>query len=334
MIENHMIGRRDDVLITLTRTSHPPQDYRMSNEVDEVVSRVATIILGKQHQLRLAMACLLARGHLLIEDLPGVGKTTLAHALATILGLHYQRIQFTSDLLPADILGVSIYNRESGGFQFHPGPVFSHIVLADEINRATPKTQSALLEAMEEQQVTVEGETRRLPQPFFVIATQNPLYQIGTFPLPESQLDRFLMRIELGYPDAQSERVLLRGKDRRELLAGIAPALSAARLLEVQSQVESVHVSDVLLDYLQALLDHSRLAPNFQTGLSPRAGLALLHSARAWAFLEGRDMVLPEDLQTVLPAVIGHRLQPATEHAGTLSVTERMRLFLDSVPVP
>ena len=320
--------------MTLTRTSRAPQDYRMSADIDEVISRVATIILGKQHQLRLALACLLARGHLLIEDLPGVGKTTLAHALATTLGLHYQRIQFTSDLLPADILGVSIYNRDSGGFQFHPGPVFSHIVLADEINRATPKTQSALLEAMEEQQVTVEGETRRLPQPFFVIATQNPLHQIGTFPLPESQLDRFLMRIELGYPDDQAERTLLQGEDRRKLLAVIAPALSAGRLLEVQSRVDTVHVSDALLDYLQALLGYSRTAPYYQNGLSPRAGLALLHSARAWAFLEGRDLVLPEDLQTVLPAVIGHRLQPATELAEGLSVMERMRLFLESVPVP
>jgi len=306
----------------------------MSTDIDEVISRVATIILGKQHQLRLALACLLARGHLLIEDVPGVGKTTLAHALATILGLHYQRIQFTSDLLPADILGVSIYNRDSSGFQFHPGPVFSHIVLADEINRATPKTQSALLEAMEEQQVTVEGETRRLPQPFFVIATQNPLHQIGTFPLPESQLDRFLMRIELGYPDDQAERALLQGEDRRKLLDGIAPALSAGRLLEVQSQVDGVYVSDALLDYLQALLGYSRRAPHYQNGLSPRAGLALLHSARAWAFLEGRDLVLPEDLQTILPAVIGHRLQPATEHVEDLSVMERMRLFIDSVPVP
>jgi len=306
----------------------------MNADIDEVISRVATIILGKQHQLRLALACLLARGHLLIEDLPGVGKTTMAHALATTLGLHYQRIQFTSDLLPADILGVSIYNRDSGGFQFHPGPVFSNIVLADEINRATPKAQSALLEAMEERQVTVEGETRRLPQPFFVIATQNPLHQIGTFPLPESQLDRFLMRIELGYPDDQAERILLQGEDRRKLLDGIAPALSPERLLEVQSQVDTVHVSDALLDYLQALLGYSRRAPHYQNGLSPRAGLALLHSARAWAFLEGRDLVLPEDLQIVLPAVISHRLQPMTEFVEDLSVMERIRLFLDSVPVP
>ena len=329
-----MLWRHDGARMTLTRTLRSPQDHHMSADIDEAISRIATIILGKQHQLRLALACLLARGHLLIEDLPGVGKTTMAHALARTLGLHYQRIQFTSDLLPADILGVSIYNRDSGGFQFHPGPVFSHIVLADEINRATPKTQSALLEAMEEQQVTVEGETRRLPQPFFVIATQNPLYQIGTFPLPESQLDRFLMRIELGYPDDQAERILLQGEDRRKLLDGIAPALSAGRLQEVQSQVDTVHVSDALLDYLQALLAYSRRAPHFQNGLSPRAGLALLHSARAWAFLEGRELVMPEDLQIVLPAVIGHRLQPVTEHAEDLSVMEWMRLFLESVPVP
>jgi MoxR-like ATPase len=306
----------------------------MSSEVDEIVSRVGTIILGKRHQLRLALACLLARGHLLIEDLPGVGKTMLAHALATTLGLHYQRIQFTSDLLPADILGVSVYDRESGSFQFHPGPVFSHLVLADEINRATPKTQSALLEAMEEYQVTVEGETRPLPRPFFVIATQNPLYQIGTFHLPESQLDRFLMRIELGYPDDQSERMLLQGEDRRKLLKAIAPVLSTERLLELQSRVDTVHASDALLDYLQALLGFSRRAPHYQNGLSPRAGLALLHSARAWAFMEGRDLVLPEDLQAVLPAVIGHRLQPATEQSGSLSDMECARLFLASVPVP
>jgi MoxR-like ATPase len=306
----------------------------MSSEIDEVVSRAGTIILGKQHQIRLAMACLLARGHLLIEDLPGVGKTTLAHALATILGLHYHRIQFTSDLLPADILGVSIYNRDSASFQFHPGPVFAHIVLADEINRATPKTQSALLEAMEERQVTVEGETRPLPQPFFVIATQNPFYQIGTFPLPESQLDRFLMRIDLGYPDDQSERLLLQGRDRRELLGEMAPVLSPARLLEVQLRVDSVYASEALLDYLQALLGYSRRAPYYHTGLSPRAGLGLLQSGRAWAYLEGRDMVVPEDLQTVFPAVVGHRLLPSTEHAEILSAAERTRLFLEAVPVP
>jgi MoxR-like ATPase len=306
----------------------------MNPEIGEVISRVGAIVLGKPYQLRLALTCLLARGHLLIEDLPGVGKTILAHALATTLGLHYQRIQFTSDLLPADILGVSMYNRESGGFQFHAGPVFSHIVLADEINRATPKTQSALLEAMEEHQVTVEGETRRLPRPFFVIATQNPLTQIGTFPLPESQMDRFLMRIELGFPDEQSERVLLQGADRRKLLDETAPVLSPQRLLELQSQVDTVHVSEALLDYLQALLAYSRRVPDYHSGLSPRAGLALLHSARAWAFLEGRDLVLPEDLQVVFPAVVGHRLEPATEQSEVLALAERVRLFLASVPIP
>lgn len=292
------------------------------------------IILGKEQQLRLALTCLLARGHLLIEDLPGVGKTTLAHALATVLGLHYQRIQFTSDLLPADILGVSIYNRDTSDFQFHPGPVFSHIVLADEINRATPKTQSALLEAMEEHQITIEGETRELPQPFLVIATQNPLYQIGTFPLPESQLDRFLMCIELGYPDADAERRLLQGDDRRNLLAGVQPVMSASELLKLQHQVDDIHAADALLDYLQALLEFSRLSPQYQNGLSPRAGLALLHSAKAWALLAGRDLVLPEDLQTVLPAVVGHRLQPAGDQTEPLTGNEGVRLLLESVPVP
>ena len=216
--------------------------------VDSALARLGEIILGKDQQLQLAMACLLARGHLLIEDLPGVGKTTLAHALAGVLGLHYQRIQFTSDLLPADILGISIYSRDSGGFQFHPGPVFSNIVLADEINRATPKTQSALLEAMEERQVTVEGETRPLDEPFFVIATQNPAHQVGTFPLPESQLDRFMMRIELGYPDAASERRLLAGDDRRTLLAGVKPVMTPDDLMQLQAQVDRVHTSDPILD--------------------------------------------------------------------------------------
>jgi MoxR-like ATPase len=305
----------------------------MSRILDTVIDQLGQIILGKQHQLRLALACLLARGHLLIEDLPGVGKTTLAHALASVLGLHYQRIQFTSDLLPADILGVSIYERDSGSFRFHPGPVFSNIVLADEINRATPKAQSALLEAMEEHQVSIEGETRPLPHPFFVIATQNPAHQVGTFPLPESQLDRFLMSIELGYPDNAAERLLLQGADRRKLLAGIEPVLSTAQLQELQEQVDSVHAADALLDYLQALLDHSRQSPHYQHGLSPRAGLALLHSAKAWSFLHGRDMVLPEDLQAVLPAVIGHRLQPSNDQSEPLSSGERVQRMIAAVPV-
>src|SRR5688572_14429102 len=235
----------------------------MAREIDRVVGQVGGIILGKELQIRLALACLLARGHLLIEDIPGVGKTTLAHALATSLGLSFQRVQFTSDLLPADILGVSIYNRDSGSFQFHPGPIFTQVVLADEVNRATPKAQSALLEAMEEHQVTTEGETRRLPQPFFVIATQNPSYQVGTFPLPESQLDRFLMRIELGYPGADAERALLLGEDRRDLLAALKPAMGPQHLAELQRSAHQIHASNALLDYVQALANHTRRTADY-----------------------------------------------------------------------
>ncbi|BAZ92621.1 hypothetical protein TspCOW1_25150 [Thiohalobacter sp. COW1] len=275
-----------------------------------VFSALNGIILGKEQSLRLALACLLARGHLLVEDLPGVGKTTLAHALAAVLGLDYQRIQFTSDLLPADILGISVFDRESGQFRFHPGPVFAQLVLADEINRATPKTQSALLEAMEEGQVTLEGATRALPEPFFVIATQNPTYQIGTFPLPESQLDRFLMRLHLGYPDAAAERELLAGVSRRELIRDQAPLLSPEQLAELQAAVARIHASPALLDYIQALLATSRDSGHYRSGLSPRAGLALLQGARAWALIDGRDHVLPDDIQAVLAAVVGHRLQP------------------------
>jgi MoxR-like ATPase len=282
-------------------------------QIEKIVSQVGSIILGKEQQIRLAIACLVARGHLLIEDIPGVGKTTLAHALATTLGLAFQRIQFTSDLLPADIIGVSIYNRDSGGFQFHSGPIFSQVVLADEVNRATPKAQSALLEAMEEHQVTTEGETRRLPEPFFVIATQNPSYQIGTFPLPESQLDRFLMRIHLGYPDGQAERALLQGEDRRSLLAGLTSSMSAADLARLQRDAQQIHVAPALLDYVQALAGYTRRASDYVNGLSPRAALALLHAARAWALMQGRGNVVPEDVQAVLPAVVGHRLVPTGE---------------------
>lgn len=281
----------------------------MSQSLHNVIRQAEHIILGKPRQIRLALTCLLAHGHLLIEDMPGVGKTTLAHVLARTLGLQFQRIQFTSDLLPADILGVSIFQRESGEFKFHPGPIFAQMILADEVNRATPKAQSALLEAMEEQQVTIEGTTRALPAPFFVIATQNPINQIGTFPLPESQLDRFLMRIQMGYPDAQAERGLLSGVDRREIIAHLEPQLDGTELLALQQRVKQVFVSPALLDYIQAILRHSRESARYTHGLSPRAGLALLSAARAWALLDERDAVTPEDVQAVLPGVVSHRLQ-------------------------
>ncbi|MDQ7073781.1 MAG: AAA family ATPase [Gammaproteobacteria bacterium] len=267
------------------------------------------IILGKRQQIRLAFCCLLANGHLLIEDRPGVGKTTLANTLARVLGLSHQRIQFTSDLLPADLLGCAIYQTENSQFHFHPGPIFHQLILADEINRTSPKTQSALLEAMEEQQVTVEGQTRPLDVPFFVIATQNPNQQSGTFPLPESQLDRFLMCISLGYPNPEAERRLLQGEDPRHKMAHLVNTLTPELLLQLQQQVNSVHASDALLDYLQHLLAFSRQTEHFIDGLSPRAGMGLLRAARAWALLEQRDYLLPEDLQAVLPAVVGHRLQ-------------------------
>src|SRR6267142_2223308 len=288
--------------------------------IDRVIEAAGQIILGKETQVRLALACLLARGHLLIEDLPGVGKTTLAHVLAKSLGLQFQRIQFTSDMLPADILGVSIYERDSGGFKFHPGPIFAQVILADEVNRATPKTQSALLEAMEEHQVTAEGETRKLPEPFFVIATQNPSEQVGTFPLPESQLDRFTMRIELGYPDRGAERALLTGTDRRDLLATLDPCMTPAELMELQASVQKIHVAPALLDYVQAIVEHTRRSPDYVAGLSPRAALAIVHTARAWAMLEGRDKVIPEDVQAILPGVAAHRLHPAHDSQRRVDV--------------
>jgi MoxR-like ATPase len=301
--------------------------------VEAAVAALNRIILGKEHQLRLCLACLFARGHLLIEDIPGVGKTTLAHALAATLGLTYQRIQFTSDLLPADITGVSVFDAETGQFRFHRGPVFSQLVLADEVNRATPKAQSALLEAMEEHQVTSDGTTYPMSEPFFVIATQNPVYQVGTFPLPESQLDRFLMRIELGYPEAKLERELLLGADRRDLLAALAPALTPQQLLRLQSDVPRVHASEALLDYVQAVARYTRQAGEFEAGLSPRAVIALLRAAQAWALMHGRPGVLPEDVQAVLPAVAGHRLA-ARDASRFRDAGQVGRHVLESVPVP
>ena len=305
----------------------------MAHPLHDVITQTEQVILGKPRQIRLALTCLLARGHLLIEDLPGVGKTMLAHALAKTLGLQFQRIQFTSDMLPADILGVSIYQRDSGDFKFHAGPIFAQMILADEVNRATPKTQSALLEAMEEHQVTSEGETRPLPVPFFVIATQNPTNQIGTFPLPESQLDRFLMRIQMGYPDTQSERGLLSGVDRREIIAKLSPQMESVELLALQKRVKAVFVSPALLDYVQAILSHTREETRYVHGLSPRAGLALLSAARAWALLDERDAVIPEDVQTVLPGVASHRLQAVGEYSKQ-STDVLVRELIEAVAIP
>ena len=309
-------------------------DPALFAKAENILQQANTIILGKAHALRLALACLLAGGHLLIEDLPGVGKTTLAHLLARLLGLQFQRIQFTSDMLPADILGVSVFERDSGGFTFHPGPIFAQLVLADEVNRATPKAQSALLEAMEEGQVSIDGVTRPLPRPFFVIATQNPLQQIGTFPLPESQLDRFLMRITLGYPDREAERELLRGSDRRQMIAALPAALTADELAALQQQVGRIQAADALIDYVQALAAHTRQSPDWHSGLSPRAALALLQAARAWALLAGRDHVLPEDVQAVLPAVALHRLRPANDALQRLDDHTQAQNLIQAVPLP
>lgn len=297
---------------------------------DKLIEQVGTILLGKQKQVRLAVCCLLARGHLLIEDLPGVGKTTLAQALMRATGLDYQRVQFTSDLLPADVLGVSIFDRKEGGFQFHPGPIFTQLLLVDEINRASPKTQSALLEAMAENQVTAEGETRPLPSPFFVIATQNPLFQSGTFPLPESQLDRFLMRISLGYPDAASERQLLTGQDPRMLLQKLQPAITEEQLLLLQARVDEVEARESVLDYLQRLIAFTRTDSHFAYGLSSRAALALLHCAKAWAMISGRDYVVPEDVQAVLEPVAAHRLRESQSGGDSRSLIAHL---LEDVPV-
>ena len=281
---------------------------RLKDHLRAAQAQVNSLVLGKQHEVRLAFVALLAGGHVLIEDLPGLGKTTLAHALAATLGLGFQRVQFTSDLLPADVVGVSVYDAGNRGFEFHPGPVFSNILLADEINRAPPRTQSALLEAMAEHQVTVDGTTRALPAPFFVIATQNPVDLSGTYPLPDSQLDRFLLRLSMGYPSAEAERMLLVGEDRRALIAQASPMLTEAEVLTLQQSVGAVHVSEALVAYVQALLARSRQHPGVRTGLSPRAGLALLRAARAHALLLGRSHVLPEDVQTLFVPLAAHRL--------------------------
>jgi MoxR-like ATPase len=298
-----------------------------------VFNRLNDIVLGKETELKLAMACLLAGGHLLIEDIPGVGKTTLAHALARVMGLNYQRIQFTSDLLPADILGASIFEADTGRFRFHKGPIFAQVVLADEINRATPKAQSALLEAMEERQVTADGITHALPEPFFVIATQNPNFQIGTFPLPESQMDRFLMRIELGYPEPALERKLLETRDRKRVASTLGAVLPPAELLELQKRIPEVFASPALLDYLQAITHYTRHQGNFKAGLSPRALLGLLSAAQAWGYMHGHEGVLPEDVQAVLPATIGHRLIPkeSSIFSGPLALG---RHIVETIPVP
>ena len=309
----------------LTALTIDPAQAR--NHIQQVVDRVSQVIVGKPEAIKLAVACLLAKGHLLFEDLPGVGKTTLSQALAKALGLQFRRVQFTSDLLPADILGASIFDRESSTFQFRPGPVFAQVLLADEINRATPKTQSALLEAMEEGQVTADGASYPLPEPFFVIATQNPTTQMGTFALPESQLDRFLMRLELGIPDREAERSMLMGENRREILRTLSPAMAAEELQALQQAVRNVHVAPALLDYLQDLLATSRRHGH---GLSPRGGIALLAASRAWALMNGRPMVIPEDIQSVAPSVIAHRLDHAVDGMTGREVTS---LVLEETPV-
>jgi MoxR-like ATPase len=308
-----------------------------SAAIKQTLEILNNVILGKEPQIKLAIACLLAKGHLLIEDLPGMGKTTLSHALAKTLGLSYNRIQFTSDIMPADILGVSIFEKENsqngeqhGTFRFHQGPIFSQLVLADEINRATPKAQSALLEAMEEGQVTIEGETRKLPSPFFVIATQNPVSQAGTFPLPESQLDRFLMRISIGYPDAKSEMELLTGIDRRDLVASLTRAISGEQLALMQQDASAVYASTTVLEYIQRIIHFTRYDGGYSYGLSPRAGLGLLRAAKAWAYIHQREHLIPEDVQAVLPAVIDHRLADAaqqSEHGVSAQVLQRIAVL-------
>ena len=310
----------------------PRMDQSLARQLSGLVDQISTIVVGKRPQIEDCVACLLAAGHLLIEDVPGVGKTTLAHALAVSLGLDFRRVQFTADLMPSDLIGVSVFERAKDTFVFHPGPVFAQVLLADEINRAGPKTQSALLEAMEEQQVSVENETRALPKPFFVIATQNPSDQLGTYPLPESQLDRFLLRITLGYPDRAAERELLAGGDRRHAALLLKPVLTPAQLQAAQQQVLAVRAAPPLLDYLQALIAATRSGAWFSQGLSPRAGMAALRVAKARALMGGRDYVAPDDLQAILPQAVAHRLVPVPG-AGRGPV-EQVRAMVEAVPIP
>lgn len=317
-----------------TSTNPQPENILPQAQVllDRAIDAIGSVVVGKETQIKLALSCLLANGHLLIEDQPGVGKTTLAHVLAQVLGLKFQRIQFTSDLMPADILGVSIYDSDHKEFRFHPGPVFTQLLLADEVNRATPKTQSALLEVMEEGQITADGQTFKLPAPFFVVATQNPRQQIGTFSLPESQLDRFLMRIEMGYPDRESERRLLQGDDRRAMYGELKAVMTLQQLAQLQQHARQIVASPALINYVQDLLDASRSDNRFSNGLSPRAGLALLAAARAWAMLAGRKMVLPEDVQAVAPSVMGHRLMGQGDLAGPSDAA--VQTLIESVAIP
>jgi len=286
------------------------------NAIQSCLQQLNHVILGKENEVKLALTCICAKGHLLIEDIPGMGKTTLSHAFANSLGLNYQRIQFTSDLLPGDLLGINIFDREEGKFHFHPGPIFANIILADEINRATPKTQSALLEAMEEEQVTQEGETRPLPQPFFVIATQNPSDQAGTYPLPESQLDRFMMRITLGYPNEEAEKKLLKGMNRHEMLKKIQPCLSHSSLMKIQALAFKINCSDSLIDYVYRLVNYSRTDSHIKHGLSPRAAISLLHAAKTWALIDGRNHLLPDDIQAVFPSIAEHRISNGQSKIG------------------
>lgn len=319
-------------------TVHSVQENRelsassIQTRLEKPLNTLNQVILGKDNEIRLALSCLFANGHLLIEDQPGMGKTTLSQALAKALGLSYQRIQFTSDLLPADLLGISIFDKDTQTFNFHRGPVFSQLLLGDEINRATPRTQSALLEVMEEYQVTIDAETYQLPKPFFVIATQNPSSQLGTFPLPESQLDRFLMRIEMGYPNAESERELLMGTPRSNLLESLQASLDVNEVISIQEYIQKIHVADALLDYVQEILRFTRESNQFKTGLSPRAGLALLSAARAWAALHGHEYVLPEDIQAVVANVVTHRLQNINE--TKTSSAEYVDEMVRSIPLP